>query len=156
MYGGDAKPSSISFVCFFFNDTATTEIYTLSLHDALPISGPHLCPSVFICGSLLLPDHGATLHPPPPAPAAPPRSPARLRSASASRIPGAVHICESRRGGTRSAICVLPRRQNRGRLPTPARTTSPGEASAPASRPCSARRPTPRERRIPAQSTAGS
>src|SRR3712207_8235384 len=26
-------------VFFFFNDTATTEIYTLSLHDALPISG---------------------------------------------------------------------------------------------------------------------
>src|SRR5258708_19116540 len=26
------------FVFFFFNDTATTEIYTLSLHDALPIS----------------------------------------------------------------------------------------------------------------------
>src|SRR3712207_7797630 len=25
---------------FFFNDTATTEIYTLSLHDALPISMP--------------------------------------------------------------------------------------------------------------------
>src|SRR5687768_17917671 len=25
------------FVLFFFNDTATTEIYTLSLHDALPI-----------------------------------------------------------------------------------------------------------------------
>src|SRR5258707_5449817 len=25
---------------FFFNDTATTEIYTLSLHDALPISFP--------------------------------------------------------------------------------------------------------------------
>src|SRR6266481_9647884 len=25
------------FVFFFFNDTATTEIYTLSLHDALPI-----------------------------------------------------------------------------------------------------------------------
>src|SRR3989442_10527232 len=24
---------------FFFNDTATTEIYTLSLHDALPING---------------------------------------------------------------------------------------------------------------------
>src|SRR5256885_7043448 len=30
---------------FFFNDTATTEIYTLSLHDALPISrGPSDCP----------------------------------------------------------------------------------------------------------------
>src|SRR3712207_6955594 len=26
-----------SSLCFFFNDTATTEIYTLSLHDALPI-----------------------------------------------------------------------------------------------------------------------
>src|SRR3712207_8671848 len=25
-------------ICIFFNDTATTEIYTLSLHDALPIS----------------------------------------------------------------------------------------------------------------------
>ena len=29
--GGEGKGS------FFFNDTATTEIYTLSLHDALPI-----------------------------------------------------------------------------------------------------------------------
>ena len=27
----------VSVVVFFFNDTATTEIYTLSLHDALPI-----------------------------------------------------------------------------------------------------------------------
>src|SRR5947207_10891099 len=27
----------LSIVLFFFNDTATTEIYTLSLHDALPI-----------------------------------------------------------------------------------------------------------------------
>src|SRR6266705_5604937 len=27
--------------CFFFNDTATTEIYTLSLHDALPICRAH-------------------------------------------------------------------------------------------------------------------
>src|SRR2546426_9314930 len=30
-------------IIFFFNDTATTEIYTLSLHDALPISsGVHM------------------------------------------------------------------------------------------------------------------
>src|SRR2546427_4189079 len=28
---------------FFFNDTATTEIYTLSLHDALPISSRVYC-----------------------------------------------------------------------------------------------------------------
>src|SRR2546426_3754014 len=30
--------SILCFFFFFFNDTATTEIYTLSLHDALPIS----------------------------------------------------------------------------------------------------------------------
>src|SRR6266852_7787680 len=30
--------ASLFFLFFFFNDTATTEIYTLSLHDALPIS----------------------------------------------------------------------------------------------------------------------
>src|SRR3989442_9360419 len=30
-------PSLLLFFFFFFNDTATTEIYTLSLHDALPI-----------------------------------------------------------------------------------------------------------------------
>src|SRR2546427_12478244 len=29
--------SLVSAISFFFNDTATTEIYTLSLHDALPI-----------------------------------------------------------------------------------------------------------------------
>src|SRR6266571_5769118 len=29
-----------AYVFFFFNDTATTEIYTLSLHDALPLSAP--------------------------------------------------------------------------------------------------------------------
>src|SRR2546430_11297467 len=32
--------STIRASVFFFNDTATTEIYTLSLHDALPISWP--------------------------------------------------------------------------------------------------------------------
>ena len=38
------KPPPVAFkvmcllpITFFFNDTATTEIYTLSLHDALPI-----------------------------------------------------------------------------------------------------------------------
>src|SRR2546423_15661235 len=33
--------SPLIFLFFFFNDTATTEIYTLSLHDALPISWSH-------------------------------------------------------------------------------------------------------------------
>src|SRR5476649_2614267 len=36
--GGVAGLTSAFFLVFFFNDTATTEIYTLSLHDALPIS----------------------------------------------------------------------------------------------------------------------
>ena len=33
----EASVGGIEELCFFFNDTATTEIYTLSLHDALPI-----------------------------------------------------------------------------------------------------------------------
>src|SRR5258705_3165848 len=37
--GGDRVLPALGFArIFFFNDTATTEIYTLSLHDALPIS----------------------------------------------------------------------------------------------------------------------
>src|SRR3712207_7218921 len=35
--GGDMAATTAPVVIFFFNDTATTEIYTLSLHDALPI-----------------------------------------------------------------------------------------------------------------------
>src|SRR5712664_2507379 len=38
-YGAQTQRAVENFpVSFFFNDTATTEIYTLSLHDALPIS----------------------------------------------------------------------------------------------------------------------
>src|SRR5436309_11282479 len=43
--------SDSGYICFFCNDTPTTEIYTLSLHDALPIlpthtrtSWPRFCP----------------------------------------------------------------------------------------------------------------
>src|SRR5437588_3796183 len=43
------------FLVFFFNDTATTEIYTLSLHDALPISSRMTGTSTWtfrsLCGS---------------------------------------------------------------------------------------------------------
>ena len=35
--GGGGGVGGVGGGCFFFNDTATTEIYTLSLHDALPI-----------------------------------------------------------------------------------------------------------------------
>src|SRR3712207_7181043 len=40
-------------VFFFFNDTATTEIYTLSLHDALPISIHNLWPVQMAQGNII-------------------------------------------------------------------------------------------------------
>src|SRR5256885_13230261 len=40
---------------FFFNDTATTEIYTLSLHDALPISLPAMSTRVISNRSTICP-----------------------------------------------------------------------------------------------------
>src|SRR6266705_7183261 len=40
------------FFFFFFNDTATTEIYTLSLHDALPICQPAVPPALDIGGAI--------------------------------------------------------------------------------------------------------
>src|SRR3712207_8452126 len=39
---------------FFFNDTATTEIYTLSLHDALPISDGAKSPWVRVAAAVYL------------------------------------------------------------------------------------------------------
>src|SRR5690554_7093229 len=48
---------SLFFFFFFFNDTATTEIYTLSLHDALPISttiGRDVMPESVAEGQLLI------------------------------------------------------------------------------------------------------
>src|SRR2546425_11553397 len=46
---------SLFLLFFFFNDTATTEIYTLSLHDALPISGDRCRAWRRAGGSLLIP-----------------------------------------------------------------------------------------------------
>src|ERR1039458_10870324 len=55
------------FIFFFFNDTATTEIYTLSLHDALPISSTagssadrHFFPTAF-CGTQRSEEHTSEL-----------------------------------------------------------------------------------------------
>src|SRR2546429_8065329 len=46
------QPSAPSFLFFFFNDTATTEIYTLSLHDALPIYRQAQMPAVVLCKAI--------------------------------------------------------------------------------------------------------
>src|SRR3712207_9572862 len=47
-FTGDVH-SHFFYFFFFFNDTATTEIYTLSLHDALPICRPRIPPSPRRC-----------------------------------------------------------------------------------------------------------
>src|SRR5256885_17235741 len=49
------------FFFFFFNDTATTEIYTLSLHDALPISHLEKIGHAGLGGTQLAPDQAAGL-----------------------------------------------------------------------------------------------
>src|SRR2546422_7358931 len=49
---------------FFFNDTATTEIYTLSLHDALPISCSALCCFTCLRRALVALAFGMELLPP--------------------------------------------------------------------------------------------
>src|SRR2546429_4795357 len=52
---------SFVFYFFFFNDTATTEIYTLSLHDALPISNEPPDPGSAAPSSLqTIPSHTTT------------------------------------------------------------------------------------------------
>src|SRR2546423_11932813 len=48
---------STYFFFFFFNDTATTEIYTLSLHDALPIFGAALDDLNSWCGIIVDGEH---------------------------------------------------------------------------------------------------
>src|ERR1022692_3298499 len=62
---GRAAAGALDLSFFFFNDTATTEIYTLSLHDALPISKKvlidhHLHPSPFCDYIFSYPDRKST------------------------------------------------------------------------------------------------
>src|SRR6266446_4449376 len=73
------------FVFFFFNDTATTEIYTLSLHDALPISSR---PGSTRCGP-------RAAHPARPRPAAHPRGSPRARRDRKSTRLNSSHLVSS-------------------------------------------------------------
>ena len=54
------------FFIFFFNDTATTEIYTLSLHDALPIltREPKLSANIYQTQPIILDEDGTLLSKP--------------------------------------------------------------------------------------------
>src|SRR6266536_6510871 len=81
------------FFFFFFNDTATTEIYTLSLHDALPIRLNHPSASCFRCRARE--DPPARLCPPP---RLRPEG-TRTRAAALRRRAGAA--CETSRGSRR-------------------------------------------------------
>src|SRR5256885_7258534 len=75
----------VMFIFFFFNDTATTEIYTLSLHDALPIYAARLGRGA-----------GPRARRPQPAARLHPRVPALLH-----RRGGGLHLAPAGRAGTR-------------------------------------------------------
>src|SRR2546430_6565331 len=134
---------SLSF--FFFNDTATTEIYTLSLHDALPIAirtraltwfttpadRPTAAQGVRVRPC---PTHrAATPRSPRTWPTPPSRSPCRSRCASRARCTALVRIAPASRLIRRSPVAGPPTRAIRS---APARPR-PRQASrhAPAHRP---------------------
>src|SRR5690554_7933111 len=56
--GGLAMPSSLIRHDHFFNDTATTDFYTLSLHDALPISFRNrllvICKNAYLFATMIM------------------------------------------------------------------------------------------------------
>src|SRR3712207_6865064 len=79
------------FLFFFFNDTATTEIYTLSLHDALPISSRRAPPA----RAAARPGQARSDAP---SHAAGTAAPVRLRAAAASRAG-----CRRTRNGDRKS-----------------------------------------------------
>src|SRR3712207_9528353 len=76
-------------VFFFFNDTATTEIYTLSLHDALPISrggsGFRSAAAIDSAGTCRKRRRGSPIHPGQELRSRPKRPPERLLSGAALR-----------------------------------------------------------------------
>src|SRR3712207_6848655 len=78
-------------VVFFFNDTATTEIYTLSLHDALPISGPE-------SGPVRRPTAGGSTI-----------APRRRSVATLSWVAGCSHISVCMAGANTTGQCAVSR-----------------------------------------------
>src|SRR6266853_1123633 len=114
---------------FFFNDTATTEIYTLSLHDALPIVGSSTAePSASIDSR------------PPPMPRSTPRLPSTTGAGSAPLYPAATdEPLVNALSGLGRATLVAFTRAEKAMWPTPPsvpavpRTGLPPEITIPAS-----------------------
>src|SRR5437868_13101482 len=101
------------FVLFFFNDTATTEIYTLSLHDALPIL---FAPGLSALGLSAL-GFSASVRPPPGSPENPrDRKSTRLNSSHVS-ISYAVFCLKKKNSAeaTQASTADAPRRRRRAR-----------------------------------------
>src|SRR5919197_2590005 len=96
---------------FFFNDTATTEIYTLSLHDALPIS---LRPEITPPATTISPDVGRS-------------SPARSRSSVLLPDPDLPVTAVIRPAAN---VAERPSRTVRSRRPVPYRFTTPRSSAA--------------------------
>src|SRR3712207_506347 len=80
----NSSHANIAYGVLFFNDTATTEIYTLSLHDALPISPSPSAPAI-----------------PPSKPPPPCCSPGSPGGASRKRQRWFLHCCTSPRSASR-------------------------------------------------------
>src|SRR2546422_7451488 len=107
--------ASFSFF-FFFNDTATTEIYTLSLHDALPILSS--CGESARCGEKAR--RGRACH----------YRPGETRRPQSTRCPG--HLAVGDRKSTRLnsshgyisyAVFCLKKKKKHRKIPMRARTT---------------------------------
>src|SRR5256886_7601832 len=96
--------SSLYAFFFFFNDTATTEIYTLSLHDALPIS---YCPtgSTAVMTTFSLPSTSTSCPGPCPFTSAEGECTRRYSNGNSKRLPS-VKLTSSMREARRRRISV--------------------------------------------------
>src|SRR2546430_13231195 len=97
------------FIFFFFNDTATTEIYTLSLHDALPISGrsPQSMRNTVVL-------------PAPLGPRRPKTSPRRTSKLTWSTDRKSTRLNSSHSQISYAVFCLKKKKEVSHRLPTPA------------------------------------
>src|SRR5437588_10817020 len=129
------SPASLSFLFFFFNDPATTEIYTLSLHDALPIFGGHPDAVRELHRHVALGRHIVHRHAPPPRIALPLAGPAVIGAPAGdprarARPAGWPPLCRSRSGRGRRWPAAGPRGWPRAAAPRPAGGAIPRGARA--------------------------